>query len=245
MKGALRATRIAAMLALAAWAGLSQAAPRVVVSNSALHTLVSALMSGVAKPELLPDAEPARLIGADMVVWVGPEAEQALAKALQQVPSAHRRTVTLARYVPMLDATPGRPEAGKDPRFWLDPRLAKVAVDYLTPQLVKLDPDHFETYLDNELRLRTKLRKLDAEVSGRLSPYRGHRVSGNFSRYLTHRVGVIATAGGESATGAGTASLGPRTTEEYLAFLEQRANALAEACQEVQTAQGGELPTRL
>jgi ABC-type Zn2+ transport system substrate-binding protein/surface adhesin len=242
MKGVLRAARIAALLTLTAWAGLSQAAPRVVVSNPALHALVSTLMEGVTEPELLPDAEPARLIGADMVVWVGPEAEHNLAVALAKVPRAQRRAVTLARHVPMLDAMPGHPEAGKDPRFWLDPRLAAVAVRYLTPQLVKLDPDHFETYLDNELKLRTKLHELEEKVAGRAGPYRGHRISGDFSRYLTHRLGMVVTAGATETAPAASAPLSPKA---YFALLEERAAALIEACHKMQTARRGEAPTRL
>ena len=61
--------------------------PRVAVSIAPLHSLVSALMQGVAEPDLLippgqsphgyqlRPSETRQLSAADLVVWVGPEFE--------------------------------------------------------------------------------------------------------------------------------------------------------------------------
>lgn len=223
------------------WAGLAallmlvastlQAAPRVVVSDPHLHSLVTTLMAGVAEPELLPDAEPARLIGADMVVWVGPAAEAELAAALDRLPRERARTVTVGRYVPTL----AEPEAGAD--FLLDPRLARMAVRYITPQLVEMDPDHYQRYLQNELRLRQRLEGLQAELTARFAPYRGRRVAGRFSPHLSHRLGVVPTGAGAVKTALAGGPSPAAAPERYFERVRARADALYRACERLMRAQ--------
>ncbi len=194
-----------------------QAAPRVVVSVPPLHSLVSALMEGVATPELLlhnedemraaklPRAQMRLVLQADLLLWAGPELETTLAATLEQTPAAQRQAMMLSHHLPLLAALPGSPLAAhgahhhvdgiaRDPRFWLDPRLAAVAVHHLTPYLVRLDPDNAERYLDNEIRLLARLRQAEAELARSLAPLAGGtvRLSADAAPYFYHRFGLEA-----------------------------------------------------
>lgn len=220
-------TWVAALLLLAA--PPLQAAPRVVVSNPNLHSLVTTLMEGVAEPELLADSEPARLIGADMVVWVGPAAEADLAASLARLSRARERTVTVARYVPRL-------AQGEGADFLLDPRLASMAVRYITPQLVEMDPEHYARYLDNELRLRERLKALEADLAARFAPYRGRRVAGRFSPHLSHRLGVVASGAGAVKAALTATPLPAPGADHYFERVRARAEALQRACERLHTA---------
>ncbi len=85
-------------LAMLVWStGLFAAAPRVAVSVSPVHSLVSAVMQGAAIPELLisPGHSPhtqalspsavKTVYDADLVIRVGPDLEKALSKIAEQV----------------------------------------------------------------------------------------------------------------------------------------------------------------
>ncbi|MFW6382811.1 MAG: metal ABC transporter substrate-binding protein [Haloferacaceae archaeon] len=52
---------------------------------------------------------------------------------------------------------------GEDPHFWLDPSLAKQAVDNVAAGLVDVAPDHESTLSENAEGLRTELEALDSE----------------------------------------------------------------------------------
>ncbi|GAB4295540.1 MAG: hypothetical protein Kow0096_12460 [Thiohalomonadaceae bacterium] len=245
----------------------AQAAPRVVVSVPPLHSLVTALMEGVATPELLLRSESEahagqlthrqmrQVLQADLLLWTGPEYETALAAALEQTPAAARQAMMLAHHLPLLAALPGSPLAAhgahhhadgiaRDPRFWLDPRLAAIAVHHLTPHLVRLDPDNTERYLDNEIRLLARLRQTEEELRGRLAALAGTplHLSADAAPYFYHRFGLepaapLQQAGlagmAQGCTVAGSNALGQQLTpgsELYFRLLAQQADAL-QSCQ--------------
>lgn len=240
-----------------------QAAPRVVVSVPPLHSLVAALMEGVAEPELLlhnademhaPKLQRAQMrlvLQADLLLWAGPELETALAAALEQTPAARRQAMMLSHHLPLLAALPGSPLAAhgahhhvdgiaRDPRFWLDPRLAAVAVHHLTPHLVRLDPDNTERYLDNEIRLLARLRQAEAELARDLAPLEGRtvRLGADAAPYFYHRFGLEAAEpvrqAGLAPVATGCATEGrdvlgdrlPTGTDLYFRLLEQQAQPL-------------------
>ncbi|MEW6646659.1 MAG: metal ABC transporter substrate-binding protein [Pseudomonadota bacterium] len=216
------------LLLLAALPG--QAAPRVVVSVPPLHSLVTALMDGVGAPELLlhdeseahagqlTHAQMRLVLQADLLLWSGPEYETALAAALEQTPVAARQAMMMAHHLPLLATLPGSPLAAhgahhhadgiaRDPRFWLDPRLAAIAVHHLTPHLVRLDPDNTERYLDNEIRLLARLRQTEEELRGRLAALAGTPVhlAADAAPYFYHRFGLEAVPALQQADLAGAA----------------------------------------
>lgn len=178
------AIRFVAATALVSSAALSTASAandgatgRVAVSVPALHSLVSHLLAGVDSPDLLfadiaaknalvPDTQGRTKIDtAKMVIWVGPEHEPALAGLRTIDPAASTKGLTLTTSTPLLSlpgTTHGERVTGiQDQRFWLDPRLAKVAVGRIAPNLVRLYPDHVERIMDNEIALKKRLKMME------------------------------------------------------------------------------------
>lgn len=162
------------------------ASPRVVVSVPALHSLVAALTQGAGEPELLfgPGAEltmvmdpmqKAQLVAADMVIWAGPGSESGLGELLRRMPALASKSMALTDDIPLLTRAsyqgPSEPRwQSRDPAFWTDPRLAMLVVHQITPQLVRLDPEHQELYLDNEMALMHRLHGLEAEIADQVAP---------------------------------------------------------------------------
>ncbi|MEO5338499.1 MAG: metal ABC transporter substrate-binding protein [Magnetospirillum sp. WYHS-4] len=158
--------------------------PRVVVSLPPLHSLVAKLLKGVAEPELLmPQRTAGRLAdlsaaqvqalrAADLVVWSGPALEGAIAEARLVMPDLNARTLTLSTQLPVLTASqtgaPDRPGTAQDLRFWLDPRLAHVAVHVLAPALARVYPDSVDAILDNEIAVMHELHHLEDAVRSAL-----------------------------------------------------------------------------
>jgi zinc transport system substrate-binding protein len=162
------------------------AAPRVVVSVPALHSLVAALTQGGIEPGLLmwpgttpaaalDDLQKAELLAADMILWAGPGLESDLGEVLGRMPALARKSMALTNSIPLLTRAghqgPGVPRwQSREPAFWTDPRLAMLVVHKITPQLVRLDPEHQELYLANEMALMMQLHGLEAEIADRLGP---------------------------------------------------------------------------
>lgn len=179
---------LVALAMLLALPGVAWTETRVTVSSAPLHSLVTNLMAGAGtstlwmNPDQAPDAtaSPAQvreLIAADLIVWSGPGLELSLAWAIdQQVPAAKANLVTLSDHLPLLPKASERAAASLDRQtsralsFWMDPRLAMAAVHHLTPILVRLDPEHQELYLENEMRLMHQLHQVEAEVAQILAP---------------------------------------------------------------------------
>jgi ABC-type Zn2+ transport system substrate-binding protein/surface adhesin len=186
-----------------AWAG-----PKVVASLPPLQSLVAKLLKGVEEPGLLmPERLAARLPelsadqltalrDAELVIWSGPELEGALAEARLVIPGLERRTLTLSMQVPTLTASrAGAPDVAgdaRDLRFWLDPRLAHVAVHMLAPALVRVHPEAADTILDNEIAVMKELHHLEHALRGHLDTREGVplHMGGSDLRYLEWRFNV-------------------------------------------------------
>lgn len=168
---------ICAAISTFALASPSLASDRVAVSSAPLHSLVSSLLAGVDEPSLLFTTQRerqgivpihtqlAKIDAAKMVVWVGPTYEPALAGFRAIDPAVSLKGLTLAKTMPLLGhpdpAHPERADGSFDMQFWLDPRLAKVAVGRIAPQLVRLYPDQVERILDNEIELKARLMAME------------------------------------------------------------------------------------
>lgn len=159
---------------------LSQAeAPKVVVSIKPIHSLVAGVMKGVAMPKLLLEShedphhfsltpsEAKALQNADLVVWVGPQMELTLPKAIKTL-------VTKGRILTLLDVpqiTRHELEPGHvDPHIWLDPDNAKIVVRESEKILAGLDPEHAGIYQENADRLEKELDILTAQIRQQLEP---------------------------------------------------------------------------
>lgn len=192
------------MLSLYSSMAMAELPPRVVVSASPLHSLVASLMEGVTSPVLLDDstdAQPAQLgpfgksqlMTADMVIWSDTGLAKAMTQAMEGIP-LKGQLLTLSEHVPLLTEegvtnAPVSHHQSRVPEFWHDPRLAIIAVRMITPRLVKLDPEHQERYLDNEIVLVKRLKNLEQEISTQLKPGSGQiyaAISG-LNPYFSHR----------------------------------------------------------
>jgi len=186
------------------------AAPSVLVTVPALHSLVSGLMDGIAEPKLLmddPDPSPGltlsgsqlrMLANIDMIVWAGPGLEKNLLDAVEnKAPAVKYKLVTLSAMVPLLangqngDTDPAnyRNDA-RNLEFWSDPRLSIITIRTLTPRLVRLDPDNTERYLDNEISLIKRLRDLEQKMANAAAflPVDLADISPDSNPYFLHRM---------------------------------------------------------
>lgn len=177
----------ALLLVLAAPAA---AAPRVVVTLKPLHSLVAAVMEGVAMPTLLlPNAtsphtyalrpsDTRALADADLVLWVGPALETFLAKPLATV-ATRAEVIGLAesaglallelREAGTAEHVHGNGDA-HDMHFWLDVDNAQQIVAFVAATLAKRDPENATRYADNAKRIAEQLRALDTELAILLAP---------------------------------------------------------------------------
>ncbi|MBF0256754.1 MAG: SCO family protein, partial [Gammaproteobacteria bacterium] len=172
------------LLVLAA-APLSAAELRVVVSIKPIHSVLAALMQGGSTPQLLysgdqppqsaelSDAQKQQLRAASLLIWVGPELEQALSAELAQLPPSTRVEALLDS--PSMKILPSRTrDDRRDPYFWLDNRNISILVDDLTLLLQELDPLRSHLYAANRIELQGRLRKIDRELE---NSYRGFKAA--------------------------------------------------------------------
>ncbi|MEJ2453064.1 MAG: metal ABC transporter substrate-binding protein [Candidatus Thiodiazotropha sp.] len=181
------------------------AAPKVVVTQPAIHSLLTSLMEGVDHPQLLMEKpedanrpldpfQTAHLLTADLIIWIGAGLEGNVEKTLQRFPMIRQHTATLSLTIPLLlkkdyDGIATDRQLSRELTFWNDPKLAMMAVKQITPTLVRLDPEHTERYLDNEIALLQHLKQTQSEIVERLSslPALPEGFSAGFDRYFAHR----------------------------------------------------------
>ncbi|PLX39030.1 MAG: hypothetical protein C0606_00335 [Hyphomicrobiales bacterium] len=179
----------AALVTLFSTQSPAAAGDKVVVSTPALHSLVATLLEGVGTPALLfsnkdalsdpvPDADAlAAIEAAEMVIWAGPEYEQALAGIRTLDASIGFKSLTLSATTPLISMSEAgnadRPSGRHDMRFWLDPRLAKLAVSRIASNLVRVYPDGGDRILDNEIVLKKRLAALEKSMRDALDAPHG------------------------------------------------------------------------
>ncbi len=186
---AFRRLLLAGLLCLLAAHG--HAAPKVVVSVLPLHSLVSALMSGVGEARLLipggqsPHAsrlKPSQvgaLGAADLIVWVGPPLERPVAKIIAQRRGA-ARVVTLLeneeiallsgrRHGEATDHSAAAHDPWRvDPHLWLSFDNARAIAQIVARELASLDPPNRARYESNAHDLLSRLERLRESLHKRL-----------------------------------------------------------------------------
>ena len=171
----------------------------VVASVKPLHSLVSGVMKGVGKPDLivkgsasphtysLKPSQAKQLEDADLVFWMGHELESFLEKPLEAIASN-------ARVIELIDTDElkrikmreggafddhGHDEHDEhdehghgefDVHVWLDPENAKVLVNEIKQSLIELDPSNAAQYQLNSDELMVRLDQLIDDVSVKLAP---------------------------------------------------------------------------
>jgi zinc transport system substrate-binding protein len=193
--------------------------PTVLVSIKPLHSVVAAVMDGVAEPGLIisgsasphgyamkpSDARAAAK--AQMVVWVGPAFESWLER-----PLAGRKDSLALLSLPGLIRLDSR-EGGEwgrdahdhhghghahgkndetDPHAWLDPRNASLLAGAVAERLSVLDPVNGAAYSANAEALKQRLAAMDTEIAARLAPIskRPYVVFHDAHQYFEARYGL-------------------------------------------------------
>ena len=183
---------------------------RVAVSIKPLHSLVAALMEGVGSPHLiiqgsesphtaqLKPSQARQLTAAQLVVWLGPQLESSLSKALAvlsagadiielgEIAGLHR----LPRRQQALFATEAHnrginddhgahddhtnhPATAKDdPHIWLSIKNAAVMADAIALFLAERDAANADRYQRNNAALKARLAAFDRELTAKLQPAR-------------------------------------------------------------------------
>lgn len=175
------------------------AAPKVVVSIAPLHSLTSALMTGVGEPQLLlrrsdsPHSASLRpsqataLTDADLMIWVGPELESFLTQPVMRLLKP-RVELQLLREETLLrlpqregglweeDLHEGEDEhqhAEYNPHIWLSPENANEIARLITQRLILIDPANREAYQKNLNQLNLRIAQTRQQLSQRLLPFAG------------------------------------------------------------------------
>jgi len=143
----------------------------VVATIKPVHSLLAALMQGVAKPTLLiadtapfdykPSAQDIELVKkADLVVWMGPELEQSLNSVLVK-PTPDMNVFEMLSDSEFKVLSLRNDDNTRDPFMWLDVRNGEVFVDALFDKLVEIAPAHEKLFIENRDALKKKVSHLD------------------------------------------------------------------------------------
>ncbi|GMQ97290.1 MAG: zinc ABC transporter substrate-binding protein ZnuA [Gammaproteobacteria bacterium] len=188
--------------------------PRVVGTILPLHSLATAVMEGIATPDLLlePGASPhaytlkpsqARMLSrADLIIWIGPGLENFLIKTLADQSIADR-VMTVAGLpginslnTRVMDSKSGiaiRDVPGKiDAHYWLDPGNARVIVQAIANTLSAIDSERADRYQRNAQHMIRQLDILDRDIAMRLGPYKNVPFIAwhDAYHYFEHRYGL-------------------------------------------------------
>jgi zinc transport system substrate-binding protein len=183
---------------------MAEAAPQVVVSIAPIHSLVSGVMAGVGKPQLLigggasPHAyalkpsDARALSEATLIVWVGEGLETMLERPLHSLASKARvlelSTLDGMQLLPTREGGPWEAhgtaegeahESGHgdemDLHLWLAPQNARRIVEAVAAELTQLDPAHAVQYQANAEGMLRRIDALEQRLALQLAPLRERR----------------------------------------------------------------------
>ncbi len=185
----------AALISTQAEAEAATAPPKVLVSIKPIHSIVAAVMDGIATPGLLlrgnasphsyalkpSDAE--KIASAKVIFWVGPVMETFLERPFATLaPNAHIVALAEADGVLRLPARRGGLWEGDahdtdsratiDGHVWLDPRNAAAMAHAVAKTLGAADPSRARLYAANAQAFDGRMQRLDAELARTLTPVR-------------------------------------------------------------------------
>ena len=232
---------------------LAYADVKVVASIKPVHSLVSAVMEGVAKPNLLVEgaasphtyslkpSQAKQLQDADIVFWMSHDLEAFLENSIENIAQkavsvplieSHNLTKLNFREGGAFAAHGHDDHDDKhddhdetDPHVWLDPQNAKALVHEIEEQLAKIDPENAEVYEANASIVMKKLDKLTNEIDVDLKPIRsrGYVVFHDAYQYFEKRFGI-------SAIGSITVSPEVMPGAERVRELQEKVRELDATC---------------
>ncbi len=139
------------LLLLCLQPALLSAAPRVVTSITPLHEIVSALMAGIAEPQLIIENQNSphhfafkpshmrRLQQAELVIWIDRHFEAGFNRIEEILPPTARGLALL----------PALGTGNNDGHFWYSPKLLQKSIAILAQSLAELDPENRPGYQQN------------------------------------------------------------------------------------------------
>jgi zinc transport system substrate-binding protein len=181
----------------------AQSTPNVVVSIKPIHSIVSALMEGVSRPQLLLESsdsahtfhlKPSQLkllSNADLVITIGDDFETGLKKTLGNIKDGSHVVVSEINDLNLYDFRnvdideinkdekdehsdhdEHEEHTGFDLHLWLDIINMQKTAQYISEQLIKIDPNNKNTYEINLVKIYSRLNKLKSELQQQLAPFR-------------------------------------------------------------------------
>jgi zinc transport system substrate-binding protein len=178
----------------------AQSIPNVVVSIKPIHSIVSALMEGVSRPQLLLESndsahtfhlKPSQLkllSNADLVITIGDGFETGLKKTLGNIKDGSHIIASeidgLYLYHFRNSDRDEMDKDGKDEKdehtdndlhLWLDIVNMQKTAQYIKEQLIKIDPNNSNTYEDNLIKIHSRLNKLKLELQQQLATFISER----------------------------------------------------------------------
>jgi len=175
----------------------AQSTPNVVVSIKPIHSIVSALMEGVSRPQLLLESsdsahtfhlKPSQLnllSNADLVITIGDGFETGLKKTLRNIKVGAHIVVSEIDGLHLYDfRNVDINEMNKDEKdehtdydlhLWLDIVNMQKTAQYISEQLIKIDSNNSNTYENNLVKIHSRLNKLKSELQQQIAPFRSER----------------------------------------------------------------------
>ena len=173
----------------------AQSIPSVVVSIKPIHSIVSALMSGIAEPQLLLKSnnsahtfhlKPSQirmLTNADLVIIISEDFESGLRKAIKniendslfQITSLGNLNIHKSRseilYSKEHEEHEEHEESIYDLHLWLDINNTKLIAKHISELLIKIDPINEAKYNNNFLKLTLDLEELKIDLEKEMIPF--------------------------------------------------------------------------
>ena len=226
------------------------ATPRVLTTIKPLQLIASAVLEGIAHPDVLlpPNASPhnyalrpsdrRQIANADRLYRVGPELERFLQRLLESQPSAHRLDqisgLTLRHFDDEHEHsaehdhghhghehTPGT----IDPHIWLSPDNAKLIAQWMAEDLALLYPENRTRLQDNADRFSARLSTLQLRLHERLQPL------ADKPYFVFHDAyGYFEDATGIHPRGVFTLSLEVQPGARHIQTLRQQLTAASPSC---------------
>jgi len=175
----------------------AQSTPNVVVSIKPIHSIVSALMEGVSRPQLLLESsdsahtfhlKPSQLnllSNADLVITIGDGFETGLKKTLRNIKVGSHIIVSEIDGLHLyyfrnpdtneMDKSEKDEHTDNDLHLWLDIDNMKKTAQHINEQLKKIDPNNTDTYETNLVKIHSRLNKLKSELQQQIAPFRSER----------------------------------------------------------------------
>ena len=175
----------------------AKSTPNVVVSIKPIHSIVSALMEGVSKPQLLLESsdsahtfhlKPSQLSllsNADLVITIGDDFETGLKKTLGNIKDGSHIIVSEINDLHLHDFRDvdinemnndeKDEHTDHDLHLWLDIVNMQKTAQYISEQLIKIDSNNSNTYENNLVKIHSRLNKLKSELQQQIAPFSSER----------------------------------------------------------------------